>query len=62
VAVGEREPDLNAVAAPVFDGAGELAAIMGVQGPSSRFGRERMREALPHLLEHAAAVSRALGG
>ena len=60
-AVGEREADLNAIAAPVIDGAGELAAIIGVQGPSSRFGRERLREALPHLLRHADELSRSLG-
>ncbi|HZQ15808.1 MAG TPA: IclR family transcriptional regulator [Gaiellaceae bacterium] len=60
-ALGEREPDLNAIAAPVLDGAGELAAIMGVQGPSSRFGDERMRQALPQLLRRAGAVSQALG-
>jgi IclR family acetate operon transcriptional repressor len=60
-AVGEREVHLNALAAPVFGARGELAAIVGVQGPSSRFGRERMREALPRLLEHGGAISRLLG-
>lgn len=60
-ALGEREPHLNAIAAPVFDGGGDLAAILGVQGPSSRFDREAMREALPCLLRHAGEVSRALG-
>src|ERR671926_1142733 len=35
-ACGEREPDLNAIAAPVFSGRGELVAIVGVQGPSAR--------------------------
>ena len=60
-AAGEREPDLNAIAAPVFAGRGELAAILGVQGPSSRFGRDAMRQALESLLPHAEAVSRDLG-
>src|SRR5687767_772147 len=32
-AEGEREPDLNALAAPVFRRGGELAAIIGLQGP-----------------------------
>jgi len=36
-AVGEREEDLNAVAAPVRDAAGRLRAVLGVQGPSLRF-------------------------
>jgi DNA-binding IclR family transcriptional regulator len=60
-AVGEREPHLNAIAAPVFGARGELVAIIGVQGPASRFGREPMRKALPSLRSHAEAVSRSLG-
>ena len=60
-AVGEREDDLNAVAAPVHGSRGELAAILGVQGPASRFGEEAMARALEPLLARAAAVSDALG-
>jgi len=60
-AVGEREEALDAIATPVFDASGSLAAILGVQGPSSRFDEARMRSALVPLLEHAAAVSSALG-
>lgn len=57
----EREEDLAAIAAPVWDGRGELAAILGVQGPASRFARTAMRAASRPLVEHAAAVSDALG-
>jgi IclR family acetate operon transcriptional repressor len=60
-AVKEREPDLNAIAAPVFGAGGGLAAILGVQGPSGRFGRKRRVAALPLLLERAGALSSALG-
>jgi DNA-binding IclR family transcriptional regulator len=60
-AAGEREPHLNAIAAPVFGARGELAAILGVQGPASRFGRDAMRTALGSLRSHAEAVSHALG-
>jgi IclR family acetate operon transcriptional repressor len=60
-AAGEREPHLNAIAAPVFGTRGELVAIIGVQGPASRFGRDAMRKALASLLPHADAVSRRLG-
>jgi DNA-binding IclR family transcriptional regulator len=60
-AAGEREADLNAIAAPVLGGRGELAAIMGIQGPAARFGREPMRAALEPLLRHAREVSSALG-
>jgi IclR family acetate operon transcriptional repressor len=60
-AVGEREHDLNAVAAPVRGSRGELAAVLGVQGPASRFDAEAMARALEPLLARAAAVSDALG-
>ena len=39
----------------------ELAAIIGVQGPSSRFGPEAMELAVRPLLEHTAALSSELG-
>jgi DNA-binding IclR family transcriptional regulator len=61
-AEGEREPDLNALAAPVFGRGGELAAILGLQGPAARFTAPRRAAVLPRLLEAAGAVSRALGG
>jgi DNA-binding IclR family transcriptional regulator len=60
-AEGEREDDLNAIAAPVLDHRGELAAIVGVQGPASRFDPAAMRAALPALLARAGAISEALG-
>jgi IclR family acetate operon transcriptional repressor len=60
-ALGEREEDLNAVAAPVFGGRGELAAIVGVQGPASRFDERALRTAVAALLLHSRAVSDALG-
>ena len=60
-AVGEREEELNAIAAPVFEARGSLAAILGLQGPASRFDRAAMREALPALLARAGKASNALG-
>jgi DNA-binding IclR family transcriptional regulator len=60
-ALGEREQELHAVAAPVLDGRGELVAILGVQGPASRFDAGRMRAATEPLREHANAISTALG-
>jgi DNA-binding IclR family transcriptional regulator len=60
-AIGEREPDLNAIAAPVFDAEGKLAGIVGVQGPASRFGRDAMRAAVGPLLAAARATSLGLG-
>jgi DNA-binding IclR family transcriptional regulator len=60
-AAGEREEDLNAIAAPVLGRHGELVAILGVQGPAPRFDRAAMTAAVPALLERAAALSGALG-
>ena len=60
-AVKEREADLNALAAPIFGASGELVGILGLQGPSARFGRKVRNAALPALLEHAGALSAGLG-
>ena len=54
---GERESDLNAIAAPIFGPHGELTAILGLQGPSRRFHRRAMREALRDLLDRAELLS-----
>jgi DNA-binding IclR family transcriptional regulator len=60
-AAGERERDLNAVAVPVFETEGRLAAILGLQGPEGRFDRRARRAAIDPLLARARAVSEALG-
>lgn len=52
-AVGEREEDLNAVAAPVLDRGGVLRAVLGVQGPAARFDHRAMRAAIEPLTERA---------
>jgi DNA-binding IclR family transcriptional regulator len=57
----EREPGLNAVAAPVWSNAGAVAAIVALQGPSVRFGRAEVRAAVGPLLERTRAISLALG-
>ncbi len=60
-AIGEREEDLNAVAAPVLGAARELAAVLGVQGPAGRFGPPAMRSAREAVVEAATELSAALG-
>ena len=60
-AVGEREPGLTAIAAPIRSSRGELEAIVALQGPSERFDEAAVDAALPLLLEHASAISRELG-
>jgi len=57
---GEREVDVNAIAAPVSDRTGRLAAIIGIQAPASRL--EDPTAVLEPLLQAAAALTRALGG
>ncbi len=57
---GEREVDVNAIAAPVFGRTGALAAILGLQGPASRL--EDPARLLPVLREGAVELGRSLGG
>lgn len=59
-ALGEREEDLNAVAAPIVDRSGKLVAILGVQGPAVRFSPRAMRAAVQLLTEKTALISSAL--
>jgi IclR family acetate operon transcriptional repressor len=57
----EREDDLHAIAAPVWGSNGELAAILGVQGPAARFDRSSMEAQVELLLEHTRRLSFELG-
>jgi DNA-binding IclR family transcriptional regulator len=59
-ALGEREPDMNAVAVPVLDRAGQLVAILGVQGPSARFRGGAIQAAASLLSDRAALISAVL--
>lgn len=54
----ERELGMNAIAAPVLDGTGQLIAILGLQGPSWRFDAEAMRSGATLLLEHTTRLGR----
>jgi DNA-binding IclR family transcriptional regulator len=60
-AAGERERDLNAIAAPILGIEGRLAGILGLQGPGGRFDRPTRRAAVDPLLGRASAISKALG-
>lgn len=60
-AIGEREPGLSAIAAPIRSSRGDLEAIGALQGPSSRFDSFAIDAARPLLLEATSAVSRELG-
>ena len=56
-AAGEREAELNAVAAPVCDATGRLVAILGVQGPATRFTPRAMRTAAGALRDRAGLIA-----
>ena len=61
-ALREREDDLNAIAAPVFGARGEVVAIVGVQGPASRFDPAEVRQASIALLRSVRELSVSFGG
>jgi IclR family transcriptional regulator, acetate operon repressor len=60
-AVGELEPGLAAMAAPVRAGAGDVVAALSISGPETRLTRERIADLAPVLLHEAATVSARLG-
>ncbi|MGI8899376.1 MAG: IclR family transcriptional regulator [Nocardioides sp.] len=57
--IGEREDDLNTIAAPVLRAGGHLVAVIGVQGPAARFGPKKMRAAVDLLRAHCVGLSTA---
>jgi IclR family acetate operon transcriptional repressor len=61
-AVGEREPDLNAMAAPVIGRRGEFVAILGLQGPAARLPASTRRALHAPLRRAASELGRSLGG
>lgn len=60
-AVGEREPDLNALAAPVLGRAHELVAILGLQGPAARLPAATRKALRDPLLRASRELGQALG-
>jgi len=60
-AIEEREVGLSAIAAPVWGADGELAAVVALQGPTSRFDSEAIAAAVPLLIICAERISVALG-
>ena len=61
-AIGEYEPGLNAVAAPVHDARGSVIAAVDIWGPAFRLTPRRIPELAVQVREAAAAISVRLGG
>jgi DNA-binding IclR family transcriptional regulator len=55
--IGEREPGVASVSAPVRDGRGEVVAAISVSGPADRFGSDPGQWLAPTVLAAAAALS-----
>jgi DNA-binding IclR family transcriptional regulator len=60
--VGEREPDIAAIAAPVFGTHGGLRGAMAISGPAVRFVVDALPAMSQALLDAAAELTRRLGG
>ncbi|MBH1964922.1 MAG: IclR family transcriptional regulator [Comamonadaceae bacterium] len=60
--VGEREPDIAAIAAPVFGPQGSLRGALAISGPAVRFSLDLVPTMSRSLLTAAAELTRRLGG
>jgi IclR family transcriptional regulator, acetate operon repressor len=61
IAVGELEPGLAAMAAPVRDAGGETVAALSISGPDHRLTTTRITELAPVLVAGADGLSARLG-
>jgi len=61
-AIGEYDPGLNAVAAPVHDARGAVIAAVDVWGPAFRLTPGRMPELAMQVRSAAGAITSRLGG
>ena len=62
ITVGEREPDIAAIAAPVFGPQKNLRGALALSGPAARFSAELLPSMTTRLLAAAADLTRRLGG
>ena len=57
----ELEAHLHAIAAPIYDHQGHMAAALSISGPSARMPRDREAEIAHMLIAACAEISAALG-
>jgi DNA-binding IclR family transcriptional regulator len=62
ITVGEREPDIGAIASPVFGPQGTLRGALAISGPAARFSPALIPGMTQSLLRAAADLTRRLGG
>lgn len=58
---GERELEVAAIAAPIFDFEGKVESALAIVGPVQRFSKDRENEILTSLLEATGRISELLG-
>ena len=59
--VGERHPDMAAVAAPIFDLSGKLVGALNASGPKTRFTAKAMKQFARIIEREAIRLSLQLG-
>jgi len=57
----EVEIGLHAIAAPIWDHEGSIAASVSVSGPSYRLSKKRVREIAPQIVQTANLISQDMG-
>jgi DNA-binding IclR family transcriptional regulator len=58
--LGERDPELAAVASPVFDGRGQLLGALSLSGTSTRYSSAAYLQALQAAIAAAAGQIEAM--
>ncbi|MEO1679572.1 MAG: IclR family transcriptional regulator [Pseudomonadota bacterium] len=61
ISIGELDPNIFSIAAPVRDASGEVVAALAVNGPTGRLSDDIRDQILSHVLEAADRLSRLLG-
>jgi DNA-binding IclR family transcriptional regulator len=61
VGVQEEVPNVAGVAAPIFDHAGQVVAVLTVTGPLQRFRADARAEVAPHVVAAARQISQQIG-
>jgi DNA-binding IclR family transcriptional regulator len=62
LSLGEREPEVSSVAAPVFEAQWRLLGSLCISGPTARLPKTRLLAIAPSVVDSATRVSYALAG